>query len=502
MIGMARGRLSGENEYDWALRMVAPQVTMTETIAPQTHLALGSYQNALSFLAENRPLEAMVEIRRCLASDPEFYDGQFLKARIHRLLGQYEEALPILEGCLQSLSEDVDVLREAAEVTSLAGKDKSSLKFYRRLFDLDPEDEDVCARLVGVAFHLAGPRFALKKVRICLKKNPDWPAGYLCLGNLLEMVGKTKQAEEAYRGTLRRVPDHRGARKCIERLYRGEPIEKGLHENSYEELFLSEAVRLARDGLATRSIRMLEEWRPKFRHHPEFLEVLAKTAHRLGRRALVLSAIREIPAERRNPSILLLEARTLAAMGDYESAATRYARLSEERPDSPEYWLEYLKVLSKTEQGMQAARAVEEALERLPNEVDLWFEAARIRKRYVDAASCVEALQRVVDLQPNHSQALYALGVEKLLSGDAAGAVPPLSTLTRMDRDRTEGWRHLAIAYTRLKDWKKAHACWLAVIRLSPTDPQAAGNLEKLDRMFGPVGAEPVSIRKRQAGSA
>lgn len=475
---------------------------MTETIAPRTHLALGSYQSAMSHLAENRLLEAMVEVRRCLAFDPDFYDGQFLKARIHRLLGQYEEALPILERCLRALSDDLDVLREAAEVTLLSGQEKASLKFYQRLHELDPGDEAVSARLVAVAFHLAGPRLALKKIRACLKDNPDWPAGYLCLGNLLESVGKRDRAEDAYREALHLIPDHRGSRRNLERLYRGEPVEKGQYENCYEELFLSEAVRLTRDGHSTRAIRMLEEWRPKFRSHPEFLEVLAKTAAHLGRSRLTLSAILEIPMEQRSPSVLLLESRTLAEIGDYEAAAARYARLCEDRPESLDYWLESLEVLSKTGDGTRAVRAVEEALDRLPHEADLWFEAARIRKRYVDAASCVAALEKVVELRPDHSQALYALGVEKLLSGDAAGAVPPLCTLTRGDRDHTEGWRHLAVAYTRLKDWRKAHACWTAVIRLSPSDGQAAGNLDKLDRMFGPVGAEPVSIRKRQAGSA
>ena len=40
-----------------------------------------------------------------------------------------------------------------------------------------------------------------------------------------------------------------------------EPVEKGQYDHTYEEIFLAEAVRLSRDGLATRSIRMLENWR-------------------------------------------------------------------------------------------------------------------------------------------------------------------------------------------------------------------------------------------------
>jgi tetratricopeptide (TPR) repeat protein len=445
-----------------------------------TPRALRAYEEAKILIDRGDLPAAMERLEQCFEADPVFLDGRFLKARVHRMLGEFEEAWSLLGRCRKDAAHDSEVCREAAEVALLRGLPEEAFAEFENLLRFDPQDEDCCARLSALAFHLRGPGAAVKRILKCLKRNPDWWGGYLHAGHAYHLAGKAAKAVACYHRLLDRVPEHRGAAENLRSLKRGDPPRQGLLDQVFEELVFSEAVRLIDRGSAEQSLRLLEGWRPRFQDNPGYLEILARVHLELGQVEWARQAVEhhsqcvegEIPQS--------LKARLLIASGDPKGASELLRRLCQESPESTERWLELAEALFLSGDWSEALVAADACLGLNPECCDGLFLKARILKKIGRPAECRETLEAVVRRDPGREAAHYALGVEYLLDHKDNLAVEQLRKALALLPDRAASWRHLAIAYTRLQAWEEARAAWGEVLRCHPEDGFAAESLKRV----------------------
>ncbi|MCA9429297.1 MAG: tetratricopeptide repeat protein [Candidatus Omnitrophica bacterium] len=439
----------------------------------------------MGLIEEDRPEEAVSELRRSLAGDPDFLDGHFEMARCLRRMGQYRNAFPHVDACVANLPEDWEALKEAAEIRFLAGEVEKATPLFETLHEIDPEDEDIASTWVAISLVHEGPKKALKRARSCLEANPNWVGGHLYLGNIQEINGRLVEAEEAYQRALDLMPDHHGARENLERLKAGSPLETSPLGLTYDGIFLSECGRLRNEGYLGRAAELMEYWRERFPEHPLYRRMLVEIYRDQGQFHLALQLLHESDeSERLDPQWRFLEARLLLDSGKTDEAVGILEELREEMKFDPAFQecrAEALLASARLEEALQAA---EQGLEIEPSHAGIWFLLAKIQKRLERNEDCHQSLEKTILFDPQHVGANFALGIEHLQEGRDRQAVDPLRKVVDREPDRVEGWRHLAIALSRLKEYEAAVEPWSQVMRLAPGDSQASGNLEKIQRLL------------------
>ncbi len=424
----------------------------------------------------------MEEFRRSLDDDPEFLDSHFGLARVFRTMGQYKDCITHLDRCLSNLPEDPEVVRESAEIKFLAGDIEKATTLYESLHMLDPQDEDVASLCIAISLVHEGPKKALRDVKKCLEANPNWVGGYLYLGNIHEIEGRLMEAEEAYQRALDLTPDHHGAQENIKRLRVGKPLESSPLSLTYDEIFLTECSRLKSDGYLNRAAELMEFWREKYPGHPTYCEMLVDLYREQGQIHLGLTLLEESPSN--DTRLKRLEGFLTLDSGDAEKAVEILRPLHQEYRYDPLFLVHFAKGLLITDQIQEAQDVATEGLAINPEDPEMWFLMAKIQKRQGNLNECHEALVKTIKHNPLHLEANFALGIEHLQQGRDREAVTPLRAVVTSDPQKVEGWRHLAIALTRLKDYQGAVEPWSQVVKLAPRDSQASGNLAKIKRLI------------------
>jgi tetratricopeptide (TPR) repeat protein len=182
-------------------------------------------------------------------------------------------------------------------------------------------------------------------------------------------------------------------------------------------------------------------------------------------------------------------------LGDSAHAIEVFQNLCREYPSAPESWVDCALALSHTGQVDAAIATLRSGVAHVSENVELYFLLARLHKQANRPEECLSALEEAVRSGSDHTEALYALGVERLVRGEAARALEPLERLLVLEPVRVDGWRHLAIALTRIHKWEQAQKAWRKVLQSVPGDSQAAGNLEKLESLLGRTGGGPDPSR-------
>lgn len=103
----------------------------------------------ITLLVSGRYDEALADLDRALALDPDHWDARYYRNVVYARLGRYQEALADLER-LASGPERVEVLSDWGAVLAKLGRRKEALPPLRRAVELDPDSVPAHANLGSV----------------------------------------------------------------------------------------------------------------------------------------------------------------------------------------------------------------------------------------------------------------------------------------------------------------------------------------------------------------
>ena len=165
------------------------------------------------------------------------------------------------------------------------------------------------------------------------------------------------------------------------------------------------------------------------------------------------------------------EAEALLAARDFEQAKKTYAELTGEFPDYPNLHFAFGRLLLETNETDEAIEEFRKELKRDPQNVNSMLEIASVRYQ-VDSRDGLHYAEQAVKLAPGIPFAHYLLGVLRLDTGNAAGAVPELEVAQKAFPNESRVYFSLGNAYARVGRKAEAAKARAEFARLSAQEKQ------------------------------
>jgi tetratricopeptide (TPR) repeat protein len=143
------------------------------------------------------------------------------------------------------------------------------------------------------------------------------------------------------------------------------------------------------------------------------------------------------------------EAEALLATRDFEQAKGRYAELTSQFPDYPNLHFAFGRLLLEMNETDEAIEEFKRELKRDPKNVSSMLEIASVRY-HVDSQDGLPYAEEAVKLSPLLPFAHYLLGLLRLDTGNAAGAVPELEVAKKAFPNESRVYFSLGNAYARI----------------------------------------------------
>ncbi len=343
-------------------------------------------------LADQRPLDAITDLRTVLKARPADRGARYLLARAHLMNGE-----PILarENLLQVLAadpKDVDARLALARLERRTGHPAAARERLEKGWRAGQGDVRFAIELVRL--HLAGhrPQDALAVARQVQQHHPQSALGYLLAGLALDHEGRRQRAVEELEKAVARQPDSLLALSAL--------VSRLLAEQRYAEAGQRVTQALSR--------------------HPD------------------------------DPLLHLLQGRIAQARGDLAAAEASFRRASTLRPDWSGAWLQLARVQARAGNREAAQHSFERGLQGDPHNYALRAGLAVLQERSGQRAAATRAYRRL--LAENPHDVLAANNLALLLirdpQGDADGKDLDrlLSVLATVDHPEiwdTRGWIEL-----------------------------------------------------------
>ena len=182
----------------------------------------------------------------------------------------------------------------------------------------------------------------------------------------------------------------------------------------------------------------------------------------LGLAALLIKS-QDAPAEG-SPAAKVVEgvgeAELFLTANDFDQAKQKYIQLIGEAPDYPNLHFAFGRVLLETHENDQAIQQFELELQRDPKHVDSMLEIA-VARQLVDPQAGLKYAEDAAKLAPSLPFAHYILGMLRLDTGDANGAIPQLEIACKAFPSEAGVYFALGRAYSKVgrkEDAGKARA--------------------------------------------
>jgi tetratricopeptide (TPR) repeat protein len=168
------------------------------------------------------------------------------------------------------------------------------------------------------------------------------------------------------------------------------------------------------------------------------------------------------------------EAEALSAIDDFGSAKQIYAELTNQSPNMPNLHFAYGRFLIQAQATDDAFQEFKRELDRDPKNVNSMLEIASVRYQ-VDSQDGLKYAEEAVKLAPQIPFGHYMLGVLRLDTGDAAGAVPELEIAQKAFPNVANIYYSLGNAYSRIGRKAEAARARAKFVRLNAQkNPQDA----------------------------
>ena len=171
----------------------------------------------------------------------------------------------------------------------------------------------------------------------------------------------------------------------------------------------------------------------------------------LGLAALLMKPQNSPPEDTPGGSVVekVGEAEVLLAGNEFEQAKQKYVQVTGEFPDYPNLHFAFGRMLMETHENDAAVQEFESELKRDPRNINSMLEIAAARQQ-VDPQGGLNYAEEAVKLAPALPFAHYLLGMLRLDTGDAAGAVPELEIAQKAFPKEAGVYFALGRAYVRV----------------------------------------------------
>jgi predicted Zn-dependent protease len=195
----------------------------------------------------------------------------------------------------------------------------------------------------------------------------------------------------------------------------------------------------------------------------------------LGQAALLIGP-ENTPAQNADDGNVLQrvgEAEALSATKQFDEAKKIYTELTNQFRNYPNLHFAYARMLLEAHETDQAVEEFHRELDRDPKNVNSMLEIASVRYQ-VDSQEGLKYAEQAVNLAPRLPFAHYLLGLLRLDTGDAAGALPELEIAQKAFPKQSKIYFALGNAYSRVgrkSQAAKARAEFLRLDKQSGNQP-------------------------------
>ena len=173
---------------------------------------------------------------------------------------------------------------------------------------------------------------------------------------------------------------------------------------------------------------------------------------------------------------------------DYEQAKQAYVQLMSEFPSYPNLHFAFGRLLLETNETDKAVEQFQLELKRDPENVNSLLEIASVRYQ-VDSQDGLPYAEKALQLAPQLPFVHYLVGILRLDTGDAAGAIPELEMAQKAFPNEARVYFSLGTAYARTGRKAEAAKARTEFARLSAQERQRAATLYS-DRPLGLSGGQ------------
>jgi tetratricopeptide (TPR) repeat protein len=291
-----------------------------------------------------------------------------------------------------------------------------------------------------------------------LALRPKWTEGWWSLGTIEYDQDRYAKAALAFEKVIVLDPANGTAHAMLGLC----EFELGKDALALQNLLKAEQLNIIKDEqlrtVALYHLGLLQLRARKFGDAKETLSQLAKVHIRtkevstaLGLAALLI-APKDAPPEG-TPGATMLEqageAEALLTVKDFEQAKRTYAQLADEYPDYPNLHFAFGRLLLETNETDQAVEQFQFELKRDPENINSMLEIASVRYQ-VDSEDGLHYAEEALRLSPRLPFAHYLVGLLRLDTGNATGAIPELEKAEKAFPNESRVYFSLGSAYARV----------------------------------------------------
>jgi tetratricopeptide (TPR) repeat protein len=324
---------------------------------------------------------------------------------------------------------------------------------------------------------------AVKLYRRALALRPGWEEGWWSLGTLEYDQDRYAKAELDFANVIALHPANGTAHAmlglCQFELREDAPALKNLLDAERLGVVKDDQLR----KVALYHLGVLQLRAHKFGDAHETLFQLAKERVitqelqiGLGQAALLISP-QDSPTEESARNVIQRagEAEALSATKEFDRAKQVYTELTTQFPNYPNLHFAYGRLLLEAHETEQAIEEFRRELNRDPKNVNSMLEIASVRYQ-VDSEEGLKYAEQAVNLAPSLPFGHYLLGLLRLDTGNAAGAVPELEVAQKAFPKQAKVYFALGNAYSRVgrkSDAAKARAEFLRLDKQPGSQPDS-----------------------------
>jgi tetratricopeptide (TPR) repeat protein len=311
---------------------------------------------------------------------------------------------------------------------------------------------------------------------------PEWADGWWSLGTVQYDQDHYQKAALAFQKVIALQPSNGTAHAMLGLCQ----FELRNDQRALTNLLAAERFGVVNDDqlrkVALYHLGLLELRAHKFGDAHETLFQVAKEQVRskelniaLGQAALLIGP-ENTPAQNADDGNVLErvgEAEALSATKHFDEAKKIYTGLTSQFPNYPNLHFAYGRMLLESHETDQAVEEFHRELDRDPRNVNSMLEIASVRYQ-VDSQAGLKYAEQAVNLAPRLPFAHYLLGLLRLDTGDAAGALPELEIAQKAFPKQPKIYFALGNAYSRIgrkSEAAKARAEFLRLDKQSGNQP-------------------------------